>query len=85
MDITKLIKSLRDLAKQIDDSEMSVIESISVGRSPEDQIAHMIETYPEVWGKGGTMRPWLEMKAHELGVNADWMPSDEGPFNSPNE
>lgn len=90
-----LVKALRDLREQIEKSQKIADERVNAlffaniremsPRISEDQIQHMIATYPEVWGKGGTMRPWLERWASEHGIDGDFgLPSDQGPFNSSN-
>lgn len=86
MENKQLIKALRDLAEKINDGAVAAIDSSSEGGDIEKQIAHMIELYPEIWGKGGSMRPWLERKSAEIGIDADQgLPSDFGPINNPNE
>lgn len=82
----ELIKALRELKAKIEESQ--VIAEKSVERSQEvgrEVIAKLIENQPELYGKGGTQRNWLVREAEKFGLDEDFMASDIGPYNQPNE
>lgn len=76
--------ALRELADKIDKSDDAIIHAQSDrGQiNYEEQIRVMIKTYPEIWGKGGSMRAWLERKCSEVGLAID---EDLEQWNLPEE
>ena len=74
----KLINDIRDLRDVLGNSEWETTRLQIEGKNIEEQVTHMVTTYPEVWGPHGSMRFWLERKCEELGINTDVDPWDHG-------
>jgi len=72
-----LLSQFRYLEEHLHDARVVVVNAMQedAGVTLEKQIEHMIKTYPEIWGKGGLMRTWLESKYPEFG---DISPADSG-------
>lgn len=78
--ITDLIENMRELRFDLANSSNILMTHKDINY--EDLISNMIEKYPQIWGIGGTLRPWLERYATGLGIDHDeGLPSDNGPFN----
>jgi len=79
----ELIQALREMQVQLEKTTRSSEQVRNHVVNYEKQISHMIETYPEIWGKGGLKRNVLERKAEEYGIDGDLgINSDHGPANN---
>lgn len=82
------IDALRGLKEAIDQATVTATKIKTVtAKMMQQQIEIMVEKYPELYAKGGSQRTWLERKAAEYGLDADYTPGlddGEGPINQPN-
>lgn len=79
-----LIENMRELRFTLANSS-NLMMNHNKDLSYEDLISSMIEKYPEVWGIGGSMRPWLNRYAEEHGIDGDFgLTNDQGPYNERN-
>jgi len=75
----RLLQEIRRLREQFREIEIDLVHEVPDKPVTQDQITYMIETWPEVFGKGGTQRTWLERFCAENGTNdSDYDPMDHG-------
>ena len=68
----EFIQALRELEAKIKESQTIADNALKMTEMTfETQVSHMISTYPEIWGIGGSKRTWLERKCSEVGLAID--------------
>lgn len=81
----KLLKQMEELHRSISRDKKIVDQQFAISFSQmENQFAHMIDTYPEVFGIGGSRRAWLEAKADEYNIAYEKRDGSDEPWNQPN-